>query len=161
ATAGRGRLGLSGDGAAWRCPQYGGRTVVRGVCHRVGNRRTAGNARNRKRAEHRNQGGAQMNRRNWYLIMNGLIGLWLVAAAVVVVAHQIRPAGGWLTVHLLLLGAVSTAILVWSQHFADTLLRRPAKGGRAFHAARLATHTFGAAAVIAGVAAGVSVLAVG
>lgn len=83
--------------------------------------------------------------------MNSLIGLWLVAAAVAVFIHRFIPAGGWLMLHLLLLGAVSTAILVWSQHFADTLLRRTAWGGRAFHAVRLVTHTLGAAAVVAGI----------
>src|SRR5690554_6013011 len=83
--------------------------------------------------------------------MNSLIALWLIAAAVVVIIHRFVPAGGWLMLHLLLLGAVSTAILVWSQHFADTLLRRAAWGGRAFHGVRLAAHTVGAAAVVAGV----------
>jgi len=92
-----------------------------------------------------------MTRRSWYLTMNSLIGFWLVAAAVIVVIHRFVPAGGWLMLHLLLLGAVSTAILVWSQHFADTLLRRAAWGGRAFHGVRLAAHTVGAAAVVAGV----------
>ncbi|MHA6693170.1 multicopper oxidase domain-containing protein [Homoserinimonas sp. A520] len=94
-----------------------------------------------------------MNRRTWYLAMNSLIALWLVAAAVVVIVHRFVPAGGWLMLHLLLLGAVSTAILVWSQHFADTLLRRTAWGGRAFHGVRLAAHTVGAAAVVAGIVA--------
>ena len=71
-----------------------------------------------------------MSRKRWYLLMNGLVSLWLVAAAVVVLVHRFVPNGSWVMVHLLLLGAVSTAILVWSQHFADTLLRRAAPGGR-------------------------------
>lgn len=96
-----------------------------------------------------------MTRRAWYTIMNSLIGLWLVAAAVVVVIHRFVPAGGWLMLHLLLLGAVSTAILVWSQHFADTLLRRTARGGRAFHGARLLAHTVGAGFVVAGMVSGI------
>ncbi|MBX3104427.1 MAG: multicopper oxidase domain-containing protein [Cryobacterium sp.] len=91
-----------------------------------------------------------MNRRGWYLIMNSLVALWLVATAVAVVAHRFLPNGSWLMVHLLLLGAVSTAILIWSQHFADTILRRPAPGGRFFHGVRLFTHTLGAAIVVAG-----------
>ncbi len=95
-----------------------------------------------------------MSRKRWYLIMNGLVALWLVAAAVVVVVHRFVPNGGWLMVHLLLLGAVSTAILVWSQHFADTLLRRPAPGGRAFHGIRLLGHTVGAGLVVAGMVTG-------
>jgi nitrite reductase (NO-forming) len=86
--------------------------------------------------------------------MNGLVVLWLVAAAVVVLVHRFVPNGGWLMVHLLLLGAVSTAILVWSQHFADALLRRPAPGGRAFHGIRLLGHTLGAGLVVAGMLTG-------
>ncbi|GAA3736885.1 hypothetical protein GCM10022239_10870 [Leifsonia bigeumensis] len=91
-----------------------------------------------------------MSRKLWYLLMNGLVALWLVAAAIIVLTHRFVPAGDWLMVHLLLLGAVSTAILVWSQHFADTLLRRPAPGGRAFHGMRLVGHTVGAGLVVAG-----------
>src|SRR5664279_1398279 len=90
--------------------------------------------------------------------MNSLIGFWLLASAVVVVIHRFVPLGGWLMLHLLLLGAVSTTILVWSQHFADTLLRRTAWGGRCFHAVRLVTHTVGAAVVVAGMVADVWLL---
>jgi nitrite reductase (NO-forming) len=57
-------------------------------------------------------------------------------------------------VHLLLLGAVSTAILIWSQHFADTLLRRSAAGGRISLGARLAVHTVGAVSVLIGIVGG-------
>lgn len=95
-----------------------------------------------------------MSRKRWYLLMNGLVAFWLVAAAMIVVVHRFVPNGSWLMVHLLLLGAVSTAILVWSQHFADTLLRRPAPGGRAFHGIRLLGHTVGAGLVVAGMVTG-------
>src|SRR5690606_17218073 len=77
------------------------------------------------------------------------------------VIHRFVPAGGWLMLHLLLLGAVSTAILVWSQHFADTLLRRTAWGGRAFHAVRLGAHTLGASAVVVGIVADARALVLG
>ncbi len=91
-----------------------------------------------------------MSRKSWYLLMNGLVAFWLVAASVIVIAHKFVPHGAWLMVHLLLLGAVSTAILVWSQHFADTLLRRAAPGGRVFHGIRLFGHTLGVSVVVAG-----------
>ncbi|MEO6942342.1 MAG: copper oxidase, partial [Terrimesophilobacter sp.] len=94
-----------------------------------------------------------MSRKRWYLLVNGLVAFWLVAASVIVVAHRFVPSGNWLMVHLLLLGAVSTAILIWSQHFADTLLRRPAPGGRAFLGARLLGHTVGVGLVVAGMIA--------
>ncbi|WP_349899609.1 multicopper oxidase domain-containing protein [Parafrigoribacterium soli] len=95
-----------------------------------------------------------LSRRRWYLLMNGLVAVWLVAAGVIVIVHRFVPAGTWLMVHLLLLGAVSTAILVWSQHFADSLLRRPAPGGRRFHGIRLVGHSLGAVLVVAGIVSG-------
>ena len=48
--------------------------------------------------------------------------LWLTALVVVVLVHPWVPAPRWLMLHLLLLGAVSHAIHVWSQYFADTPL---------------------------------------
>src|SRR6185312_16173174 len=97
---------------------------------------------------------ATLSRRRWYLLMNGLVAAWLVAAGVIVIVHRFVEAGTWLMVHLLLLGAVSTAILVWSQHFADSLLRRPAPGGRVFHGIRLVGHSLGALLVVVGVVGG-------
>jgi len=93
-----------------------------------------------------------MTRATWHLRANALVLVWLAAAAVLTVVHRWVPAAQWLMVHLLLLGAVSTAILLWSQHFADTLLRSPAPGGRAGLTARLAAHTVGALLVVAGLA---------
>src|SRR5690554_3489986 len=130
-----------GRGAERRC-----RAAFRSAGCRLVDRRAAPKGRFTRK-------GRAMTRRAWYTIMNLLIALWMVAAAVVVVVHRFVPAGGWLMLHFLLLGAVSTAILVWSQHFADTLLRRTAWGGRAFHAVRLAAHTVGAAAAVAGIVA--------
>src|SRR5690606_33589636 len=72
---------------------------------------------------------------------------------VVVSVHRAFPAGAWLMVHLLLLGVVSTAILIWSQHFADAILKRPAPGGRGSHGARVGLHTVGASLVVVGVVA--------
>lgn len=89
-----------------------------------------------------------MNRASRHLRANALVLAWLVAAAAATLVHRVLPEPGWVLVHLPLLGAVSTAILVWSQHFADTLLRHPAPP-RAL-AVRLALHTAGALAVVAG-----------
>jgi nitrite reductase (NO-forming) len=95
-----------------------------------------------------------MQRRNWYLLMNALVVAWLVAAAIAVIVHRFVPYALWLMVHLTLLGAASTAILIWSQHFADTLLRRSAYGGRKSLGARLIAHTVGVIAVVAGILSG-------
>ena len=50
---------------------------------------------------------------------------WLVALVVVTVAHPFMAASGWLMIHLLLLGAVTHSIVVWSNYFAETLLHAP------------------------------------
>jgi nitrite reductase (NO-forming) len=55
--------------------------------------------------------------------------------------------------HLVLLGAVTHAILVWSRHFADTLLHLAA-GDRASQSRRLWLHNLGAMTIIGGVLAG-------
>ncbi|ADG74665.1 Nitrite reductase (NO-forming) [Cellulomonas flavigena DSM 20109] len=89
-----------------------------------------------------------MSRAAHHLRANGLVLGWLVVAAVVAVVHRWLPEAGWLLVHVALLGAVTTAILVWSQHFADTLLRHPAP--RRALAVRLALHTLGTLGVLAG-----------
>ncbi|HEY5978405.1 MAG TPA: multicopper oxidase domain-containing protein [Microlunatus sp.] len=48
--------------------------------------------------------------------------VWLAATALVAVVHPFVPAPRWLMIHLLMLGAVSHAILVWSRYFTDALL---------------------------------------
>lgn len=90
-----------------------------------------------------------MRRADWHLRAHVLVLGWGVAAAAVALAHRWAPASGWLMVHLLLLGAASTAVLVWSQHFADTLIRRAAP--RRALLVRLAVHTAGSLLVVAGV----------
>lgn len=83
---------------------------------------------------------------------NALVVAWLLAAAVVAVAHRWVPAAGWLMTHLLLLGAASTAVLIWTAHFAQALGRRPLPGGTRHQSVRLALHTAGATAVLVGLA---------
>lgn len=50
---------------------------------------------------------------------------WLAAVPLVAFAHPWIPEPRWLLLHLLLLGAVTHSIVVWSQHFADALLHVP------------------------------------
>jgi nitrite reductase (NO-forming) len=94
---------------------------------------------------------AAMSRRLWHITTGILVPFWLLLALVAVAVHRILPVAPWLMVHLLLLGAVSSAILIWSQHFADTLLRREAPGGRTSLGVRLGAHTVGAILVLTGV----------
>ncbi|MGP5381024.1 multicopper oxidase domain-containing protein [Glutamicibacter arilaitensis] len=49
--------------------------------------------------------------------------LWLIFAVVVSLIHRELPAPRWLLIHLMMLGALSHAILVWSQYFATALLK--------------------------------------
>ena len=64
-----------------------------------------------------------------------LIG-WLVAAVVIAGIHRWLPDANWLMLHLVLLGALTHSILVWSFHFAQTLLRAPATERRPHRAPR-------------------------
>lgn len=49
--------------------------------------------------------------------------LWLVAAVVVALVHRWVPESTWLLVHLVALGAMTHAVMVWSAHFSAALLR--------------------------------------
>ena len=77
---------------------------------------------------------------------------WFVAAIAIAVAHRWLPDANWLMLHVVLLGAVTHSILVWSFHFAQTLLRSPATDAQARrHNVRLGLVTAGTAAVLIGV----------
>lgn len=76
---------------------------------------------------------------------------WLIAAGVVASAHRGIAAAPWLMVHLLMLGAVTAAILIWSAHFTQALRRRDLPTGLRGQAIRLIAHTIGAILVIVGV----------
>lgn len=56
--------------------------------------------------------------------------VWLLLAAIVALVHRFVPDAQWLMVHMVVLGAVSHNILVWSTHFAQTLLKVPAPSRR-------------------------------
>lgn len=51
--------------------------------------------------------------------------VWLALAAVAALAHDLVPHGTWLAVHLVLLGALTHAAVVWSTHFTRALLKTP------------------------------------
>ena len=77
---------------------------------------------------------------------------WLAAAAVVAIAHRWLPDANWLMLHMVLLGALTHSIIVWSFPFAQTLLRSPASPRDArWQTTRLGLVTGGAAAVLVGV----------
>lgn len=78
--------------------------------------------------------------------------LWLVAVVVVAAVHPFVAVPGWLLIHLLLLGAVTHSIVVWSNHFAETLLHAPTgPGERRRQSWRLVLLNGGALLVVVGV----------
>ncbi|MFN8194199.1 MAG: multicopper oxidase domain-containing protein [Nocardioidaceae bacterium] len=81
--------------------------------------------------------------------------VWLVAVPLVAAAHPWLPAPGWLMIHLLLLGAVSNAVVVWGRYFTDAVLHaRPAPGDRAVQTRRLLLLNAGILGVVVGVPGG-------
>ena len=77
---------------------------------------------------------------------------WLVTALVVAAVHPFVAVPGWLLIHLLLLGAVTHSIVVWSNHFAETLLHAPTgPGERRRQSWRLVALNGGVLLVVVGV----------
>ena len=99
-------------------------------------------------------GGKETGRGFWPLRDLPVLG-WLAAAVVVALAHPLLSAPRWLLIHLVLLGAVSHAILVWSRHFADALLHTaPRDGDRRVQSIRLLMLDGGVLLVLVGVVGG-------
>lgn len=76
--------------------------------------------------------------------------LWLLAAVVMTGVHRWVPQSGWLMVHLVLLGALTHAMVVWSWHFTSTLLGLPRTETSTGHQWRLGILAGGAALVLLG-----------
>ena len=77
---------------------------------------------------------------------------WFLALLVSTLTHPWLPAPRWLMIHLLLLGALSHSILVWSRYFADALLKTaPQPADRRNQTIRLALLNLGVLVVVAGV----------
>ncbi|CAM3549578.1 multicopper oxidase domain-containing protein [Occultella aeris] len=94
------------------------------------------------------------DRTRHHLRANAPVVFWLLAVVVVAIAHRWIPDQRWLLVHLLLLGAVTNAIGVWSSHFTDALLRhRPAS--RRWQMVRAVALNVGVAVTVTGVVAGI------
>jgi nitrite reductase (NO-forming) len=92
-----------------------------------------------------------MRRTTWHLAVGALVAGWLLAAATVGLLSLLDlfgDLGTWLMIHLLLLGAVSNAILIWSTYFAAALLRLPGPTSRRGEASRLALFNAGALIVV-------------
>lgn len=74
-------------------------------------------------APHRPDGGSSI--RSGHAHRHLVVVGWLAAALLTAAVGQGLPAVRWLTLHMFLLGAVTHAIVVWSEHFTVALLHAP------------------------------------
>lgn len=96
---------------------------------------------------------AARGRSRRHVVGTVIVVIWLLAAGVVLVAGRRVADGGWLALHLALLGAVTNAIMEWSEHFAAALLHAPPTSDRG-QFARVGLLNLGVVAVVAGVHGG-------
>jgi hypothetical protein len=92
---------------------------------------------------HQGTGRAGWHRRTALLPLGYLAGIVVVGFG-----HPFLPSWRWLAIHLLLLGAVSNAILLWSAHFTAAVLRVSAPASRRGEAVRLALMNLGVLGVL-------------
>ncbi|MGE5293018.1 MAG: hypothetical protein ACM3ML_38715 [Micromonosporaceae bacterium] len=95
----------------------------------------------------------------WHATAGAVVACYLLAAAVVAAAHAVIPVPEWLALHLLVLGAATNAVFVWSRFFAQALLHARPSSERPAQL-RLAILNAGVTAVLAGVSGGLAPLAV-
>jgi nitrite reductase (NO-forming) len=94
-------------------------------------------------------------RRGWQLGANAVVLAYVLGAVVVLAAGGLVQDQRWLAVHLLLLGAMTNAVVTWSEYFAVALLRGP-QPARGPALARLVGLNVGVVGVLVGVVAGLT-----
>lgn len=62
-------------------------------------------------------------RSSWHRKAGIPVRVWMGVLLLVIVFHRWIPETRWLMVHLVTLGLVTNSILVWSQHFTESLLK--------------------------------------
>ncbi|MFD8005347.1 multicopper oxidase domain-containing protein [Streptomyces mirabilis] len=95
--------------------------------------------------------------RSRHLTAHALVAAWVALALLAASAQQTLPVARWLAIHQFLLGAATTAIVVWSEHFAVAMLHAPLPERR-WSNARLAGVNIGVVGVLRGVWADLPVL---
>jgi nitrite reductase (NO-forming) len=98
-------------------------------------------------------------RRRRHMVAAAVVAGYLAAAVVVIAAHRVFPVPQWLALHLLVLGAATNAVFVWSRHFAQALLHARLGPERPAHV-RLAVLNAGIVSVLTGVALPLVALAI-
>jgi nitrite reductase (NO-forming) len=96
----------------------------------------------------------------WHAVANGVVLVWLALTVVAAFVRHELPMPQWLLIHLFLLGAVTNAIVTWTEHFASALLRVPAPPDW-WPITRLVVLNAGIVAVLYGVSEGLPWVAVG
>ncbi len=91
-----------------------------------------------------------MTRPRWYLGAGSVVLAWLAAAILAASIALTRELPEWLLIHLLLLGAVSNAILVWSGRLPPAPLGREERPRGRDETARLVLFNVGAITVVVG-----------
>ncbi|WP_460627012.1 multicopper oxidase domain-containing protein [Intrasporangium mesophilum] len=90
-------------------------------------------------------------RGSWFMRDRPVV-IWLGLAVLVALVHPFVDDSRWLMVHLVVLGAVTHSIMVWSVHFTDALLRsRPDLESRRRQTYRLSLLAAGTTLVLVGV----------
>ncbi len=80
--------------------------------------------------------------------------MWMIALVILGVVHRWVPASTWVIVHIFTLGLITNSILVWGQHFTETLLhRRPPESARAVQVRRIMVLNAGIVVLVAGMIA--------
>ena len=103
--------------------------------------------------------GTRRPRAVWHTAAGTIVAVYLLAAAIVVAAHQAVPVPEWLALHLLVLGAATNAVFVWSRFFAQALLHARPGAERPAHL-RLGVLNTGVVAVLSGISSGLAPVAV-
>jgi nitrite reductase (NO-forming) len=102
--------------------------------------------------------GQGVRRARRHLLVAGIVLAYLTAGGVVLALGERVGLGDWLVLHLVLLGAASNAIVVWSEYFAAALLHTAPAGERVALVRTVALNA-GIVAVLVGVPTGRSTLA--
>ena len=102
--------------------------------------------------------GQGVRRARRHLLVAGVVLAYLAAGGVVLALGERVGLGDWLALHLVLLGAASNAIVVWSEYFAAALLHTAPAGERVALVRTVALNA-GIVAVLVGVPTGRSTLA--
>ncbi|KRF09208.1 copper oxidase [Arthrobacter sp. Soil782] len=95
-------------------------------------------------------------RASWHRKASRPVLVWFVLLLVLALVHRWVPESRWLLVHMFVLGMVTNSILVWSQHFAEALLKnRLGEEHRNIQVLRIRLLNLGIAATVAGVLTGI------